>query len=284
MESGNVVCPVCTLYLRPGITLKAHLTSHPKQKVIEALVNLTSYRNDVKEVAVSTTASEATPTTENWNQPVSGFSQLPGNHSFIYQQFMSTTSQPPNVVNVNPITQQYITIPTVFNPQLMCQPYMYHQQQQVIMSAGTSVPAPIIRKPTIIDLSNDTENVSDSERLGSENQHNVELDESDVVKDKNKIDNSNDSNSNDDLDSSKVDSEILENMDDTKEEIETEEHDFENDCNVASPASSEGSDYIRVRTDLNKACQTQHVVHINNEVQSEDEVDQENSHVLTIVL
>lgn len=40
MESSPV-CPVCTLYLRPGITLKSHLSTHPKQKVIEALVKLT---------------------------------------------------------------------------------------------------------------------------------------------------------------------------------------------------------------------------------------------------
>lgn len=43
MESaGGTMCPVCTLYLRPGITLKHHLTSHPKQKVIEALVQFST--------------------------------------------------------------------------------------------------------------------------------------------------------------------------------------------------------------------------------------------------
>uniref|UniRef100_A0A8D9A2X1 Zinc finger protein 629 n=1 Tax=Cacopsylla melanoneura TaxID=428564 RepID=A0A8D9A2X1_9HEMI len=34
-----VQCPVCTLYLREGITLKEHLDTHPKDKVIEALVS-----------------------------------------------------------------------------------------------------------------------------------------------------------------------------------------------------------------------------------------------------
>ena len=40
VEVTDQVCPVCTLFLRPGITLKQHLTSHPKQKVIDALVKL----------------------------------------------------------------------------------------------------------------------------------------------------------------------------------------------------------------------------------------------------
>lgn len=36
---NTVQCPVCTLYLREGITLKEHLDTHPKDKVIEALVS-----------------------------------------------------------------------------------------------------------------------------------------------------------------------------------------------------------------------------------------------------
>ncbi|KAF5286601.1 hypothetical protein FQR65_LT12510 [Abscondita terminalis] len=270
MESGNIVCPVCTLYLRPGITLKAHLTSHPKQKVIEALVNLTNYRND-KEVAVPTT-SETTPTSVNWTQPVSGFSQVPGNHSFIYQQFMSTTSQPPNVVNVNPITQQYITIPTVFNPQLMCQPYMYHQQQQVIMSAGTAVPPPLIRKPTIVDLSSEPENFSDSEGLNNENQNNVEMDESVAIDDKNKNNKFDEAGSNEDLHEEVF---LPDDSDESKLQVKADIQDINRNDNVASPASSEGSDYFRVRNDLNKACQTQHVVNVNNDVQSGDEGEHE---------
>lgn len=37
--NNTVQCPVCTLYLRAGITLKDHLDTHPKDKVIEALVS-----------------------------------------------------------------------------------------------------------------------------------------------------------------------------------------------------------------------------------------------------
>lgn len=35
-------CPVCTLYLRPGISLLAHLNTHPKKQVIRALLTLTN--------------------------------------------------------------------------------------------------------------------------------------------------------------------------------------------------------------------------------------------------
>ncbi|XP_065226053.1 uncharacterized protein LOC135849508 [Planococcus citri] len=40
MESStSMVCPVCSLYLREGISLKSHLQTHSKDKVIEALLN-----------------------------------------------------------------------------------------------------------------------------------------------------------------------------------------------------------------------------------------------------
>lgn len=41
-ESSQSCCPVCTLYLRPGISLPAHLNTHPKKHVIKALLTLTN--------------------------------------------------------------------------------------------------------------------------------------------------------------------------------------------------------------------------------------------------
>lgn len=38
---SQLQCPVCTLYLHAGINLQDHLETHPKDKVISALVNLT---------------------------------------------------------------------------------------------------------------------------------------------------------------------------------------------------------------------------------------------------
>ena len=39
---GAVACPVCTLYLREGISLQKHLDTHPKEQVIEALIRASS--------------------------------------------------------------------------------------------------------------------------------------------------------------------------------------------------------------------------------------------------
>ncbi|KAI4457545.1 zinc finger protein [Holotrichia oblita] len=165
MDSENIVCPVCTLFLRPGITLKAHLSSHPKQKVIEALVRISNSENDTKTQVSTSNQNEnligstntVTSNSQQWNSatmPVNtvypNFNAIPGNHSFIYQQFMSSSTPPPNVLNVNPLTQQIVTIPTVFNSQMMCPPYVY-QQQQVIMSSGPSVMS-IVPKPLPIEL------------------------------------------------------------------------------------------------------------------------------------
>lgn len=40
----QIQCPVCTLYLHAGMNLQDHLESHPKEKVIAALVNLTLFQ------------------------------------------------------------------------------------------------------------------------------------------------------------------------------------------------------------------------------------------------
>lgn len=39
-QESQSCCPVCTLYLRPGISLSAHLNTHPKKQVIKALLSL----------------------------------------------------------------------------------------------------------------------------------------------------------------------------------------------------------------------------------------------------
>lgn len=144
MESSPV-CPVCTLYLRPGITLKSHLSTHPKQKVIEALVKLTEVEpqpgdnNTGQELCQTTQDQSFNPVT---NAPwtggnVQGSSQVQppfqGNHVFIYQQSMSTSQ----TNTINPLAPQQYIIPAVLNPQTM--PYVY-QQQQVIMSSGSCLP------------------------------------------------------------------------------------------------------------------------------------------------
>lgn len=175
MDSQQEICPVCTLYLRPGITLKEHLTSHPKQKVIEALVRLSNTDTITKSnnkqdqqqcSSASNTVVGQSITTNQYpvsstNIPSPTFSPTAAgnfsngnfpsmNHSIIYQQFMSSSGPQPNIININPLSQQYITVPTVFNPQMMCPPYVY-QQQQVIMSSGpTTVPS--VHRPLPIEM------------------------------------------------------------------------------------------------------------------------------------
>ncbi|GJQ69252.1 hypothetical protein Trydic_g6396 [Trypoxylus dichotomus] len=195
MDSENIVCPVCTLFLRPGITLKAHLSSHPKQKVIEALVRISSGENETKTQASTSNQNEnligstntITSNNQAWNSPsmpvntvYPNFSAMPGNHSFIYQQFMSSSTPPPNVLNVNPLTQQFVTVPTVFNSQMMCPPYVY-QQQQVIMSSGPSVMS-IVQKPLPIELptSPNQENRTSTSEIDGDDQVDL-IDEPELV-------------------------------------------------------------------------------------------------------
>ncbi|KAF7277815.1 hypothetical protein GWI33_009232 [Rhynchophorus ferrugineus] len=156
LETSDTMCPVCTLYLRPGITLKQHLASHPKQKVIDALVKLSLHEEPVKsqitqqtddvpegDSAISQTPNQpSTSMPPYFNQiPVGNSSSvgpttLPGNHFFMYQQSMSTSSpHQPNVsaMTFNPFAQQYL-VPAVYNAQMM--PYFYQQQQLIMSSNG----------------------------------------------------------------------------------------------------------------------------------------------------
>lgn len=313
MDSENTVCPVCTLFLRPGITLKAHLSSHPKQKVIDALDALV--RSNSEEVSKgdvtpqdplgNKTSSPSSSNSHNqiWNQSNSmslssptppSFPGLQGNHSFIYQQFMSTSSPQPNVLNVNPLNQPYVTIPTVFAPQMMCSPYVY-QQQQVIMSSGPTV-QPVMTRPLPIELPSTSisdslpsggiitvSNIDDNLRLSNgastqdkdvieiddEKKSDVEkselgeaaaenLEESDITEDMEMM--------NEDKNETEVvgtesatqleeadvvfieETSIIRNHEDVSQEV------YEENYN----SQKSNSDWnVKVRTDLNKACQTQ---------------------------
>lgn len=73
MESSTV-CPVCTLYLRPGITLKNHLSTHPKQKVIEALVKLTEVESQCDENNTVQELCQSNP-----NHPMNSIANSPWN-------------------------------------------------------------------------------------------------------------------------------------------------------------------------------------------------------------
>lgn len=167
-QTANIVCPVCTLYLRPGITLESHLSSHPKQKVIEALIKISQLSPQAFEklltgstepTSFAALPSSSTPT---WTQPTPlnvtqmspNINQVPTNHSFIYQQFMSSSGTQP-LLNVNPTISQLVAVPTVINPQMFCSPYVFQQQQQLqIVSSNPNLPQ-IIPRPSINLLNNE---------------------------------------------------------------------------------------------------------------------------------
>lgn len=323
MDPTTIVCPVCTLFLRPGITLKQHLLSHPKQKVIDALVKLANGDETQKPSSTpssaSTTvlnapgASQVNPAVVNqpWNVPGSVTGQnLPtsapptshpihGNHVFIYQQSMSTTSPQPNVLQVNPLSQQYV-YPAVFNPQLM--PYVY-QQQQVIMSSN-SMPHPMKALP--FDLSTcpqlESENKKESNPNDEDNRvlevqaNTTEATQESILSKESEDDNNATENLNfsehfDD----KEEVEIINNDDEIRsfkeQQLElTEVHadpfhngkedgnEFDNpDLNLStseecahSPDMQTTTEW-RARSELNKACQTQNPSNVSPRLQEIDD-------------
>ena len=239
MDSNNISCPVCTLYLRPGITLKTHLSSHPKQKVIEALVRL-SETGEVEKIGNSSSQPDGSSISshvntaivnQTWNQgnlvnmPPS-IPSLQGNHVFIYQQSMTTTPQQ-NVLNVNPPSQQYV-IPTIFNPQMM--PCIY--QQQVIMSSGCL--SPMRTLPFELPPSTSQPECSSTDTSSTESEECKKIDE---IEDEPEAKSEGQPEGN-------LDMEVYE-MDEEGENYAPTEND-----EAPSPAGSEGSE-------LNKACQTQ---------------------------
>lgn len=250
MDTNNISCPVCTLYLRPGITLKNHLSSHPKQKVIEALVRL-SETGDVEKLANTSSQSDCGSSTssqintaivnQTWNQgnvvnmPPS-IPPLQGNHLFIYQQSMSSTTTPQQ-------PSQYV-IPTILNPQMM--PYIY--QQQLIMSSGSCL-SPMRTLPFELPPCSITEQPESPKKID-------EIEEVD-----------------DSPNSSETSTESIKNDCDMQEQLnnsldldvyDMEEINEEQNFNAQEePHSPTGSD----SSELNKACQTQNT---NTEEVSEE--------------
>lgn len=277
MDPTNTVCPVCTLFLRPGITLKDHLSSHPKHKVIEALVKLSSIPDTPKLPATPPESVVSTPPTntavvnnQTWNQQIQAHvpasptvHPVPGNHVFIYQQSMSTTTPQGNVLNVNPLSQQYV-YPTVFNPQMM--PYVY-QQQQVIMSSNSLPPNIRALPPFELSGTPTTNNseltvVSPTEEILSDDEgdkHNGHIEDSikehegtcemGIKKQEACPDTIN-------LEEVKT-IEDFKNQDDRFEEIQSETYPAEDELheNNCSPHSQTQSEWT-FHPELNKACQT----------------------------
>lgn len=116
MENTNTVCPVCTLYLREGINLQAHLETHPKEQVIAALLKIS---NGGTYVPQAPTASTSTVPSQ---MPVQTFTN--SQSSFISAPYLNPQTQMTTAVtyqhfmtsNGSAIMPQYIQVPTIVNP------------------------------------------------------------------------------------------------------------------------------------------------------------------------
>lgn len=116
---GVVQCPVCTLFLHPGMNLDEHLNTHPKDQVIQALTQLTLQRANI--LSPQFVAKSPTPTaiaSPPFTQPAPPPPPPPP------QQKPS----PPAVVTA-PETALVIQIPSTSQHQ-QHQPPQHHQQQQ----------------------------------------------------------------------------------------------------------------------------------------------------------
>lgn len=159
--SGSAVaCPVCTLYLREGISLQRHLDTHPKEQVIEALIKASSNSSNLQQILLSPSTPAASPTVQSpqntpqvaqnthlsaqspypigpiFECPPIGTVMPPQFASFSYQQFVN---------NGTMMIPQYAMAPQANQMmQMLYNPYGMYQQQQIptvqMISPVTSIP------------------------------------------------------------------------------------------------------------------------------------------------
>ncbi|PSN53728.1 hypothetical protein C0J52_02200 [Blattella germanica] len=139
MENGvsPVSCPVCTLYLREGVTLQSHLNTHPKDQVIAALVRISGGK-------VGTTDIEAANTSQQQEE----FTPSGSSHfttAITYQQYLSSNGSAPQYISMPtilsaPSTATHSTTNQAAFMQMLYNPYVIQQQQQQfqLLSSVTS--------------------------------------------------------------------------------------------------------------------------------------------------
>ena len=140
-SGGAVACPVCTLYLREGISLQRHLDTHPKEQVIEALIKASSApsapvvtQSPLPPMPMATPAHHqvnANPQipAQSPSYPVGSVYECPSPimppqfASFSYQQFVN---------NGTMMIPQYAMAPQANQMmQMLYNPYNMYQQQQI---------------------------------------------------------------------------------------------------------------------------------------------------------
>lgn len=78
MESV-VQCPVCTLFLHPGMNLEDHLNTHPKDQVIQALSQLTLQRANILSGTQFSPAKSVSPTLPTHSTPATAATTIAQN-------------------------------------------------------------------------------------------------------------------------------------------------------------------------------------------------------------
>ncbi|XP_076752005.1 uncharacterized protein LOC143424081 [Xylocopa sonorina] len=167
---GNAVaCPVCTLYLREGISLQRHLDTHPKEQVIEALIKASSNSSQLQQTQLSPSAHPASPAVQSpqttpqvaqnthlsaqspypigpiFECPPIGTVMPPQFASFSYQQFVN---------NGTMMIPQYAMAPQANQMmQMLYNPYGMYQQQQIptvqMISPVTAIPNTARVRPVV---------------------------------------------------------------------------------------------------------------------------------------
>lgn len=120
MES-QIQCPVCTLYLHAGMNLQDHLESHPKEKVIAALVNLTLFQQQSNDECI--------------------------------EEYDCNQYDPPNHLSETPLAP--VSLPLIRTIPASVATRTYHQNNQAIASFGGPIQhhsaAPTAHQVMIVD-------------------------------------------------------------------------------------------------------------------------------------
>ncbi|XP_066584047.1 uncharacterized protein [Prorops nasuta] len=143
-----VACPVCTLYLREGISLQKHLDTHPKEHVIEALIKASSISPPTHLLSppallpqspstLQSPLSQNTSITQNTHissqspYPIGPIFECPSIGSMMPPQFASFSYQQ-FVNNGTMMIPQYAMAPqTNQMMQMLYNPYSMYQQQPI---------------------------------------------------------------------------------------------------------------------------------------------------------
>ncbi|XP_078047755.1 uncharacterized protein LOC144475589 [Augochlora pura] len=159
-SGGAVACPVCTLYLREGISLQRHLDTHPKEQVIEALIKASSNSSLSPQTQLSPSAPPTSPSVQSPQStpPVSQNTHLSTQSPYpigpIFECPPIGTVMPPQFASFS--YQQFVNNGTMMIPQyamapqanqmmqMLYNPYGMYQQQQIptvqMISPVTTIP------------------------------------------------------------------------------------------------------------------------------------------------